>query len=125
MGFMTTVGILNDRLHDLAANPQRFVDQLVEAIQNDGKGVSMTGQTTVLPSNHADNPTVTLAYGNCFIRVTSGIETMSIGQLKRRVMFAELACQTAQGDRRCVERLLLEEIMKQANKANANRNRRT
>jgi hypothetical protein len=52
MGFNTTVFILNDQLDQIEQNPERFVRTLTRAIQGDD--VYVPGQTTVMPTAHAD-----------------------------------------------------------------------
>jgi hypothetical protein len=64
MGMMTEVSILNDYLHEIEQNPGRFVEELLSAIHS-GKEVHLHGLgTTVLPSHHADDLSITLAHRN-------------------------------------------------------------
>lgn len=53
MGMNTTIFICNDALHEIERNPEKFVKELVEAIQY-GTMTTILGQTTVMPTAHAD-----------------------------------------------------------------------
>jgi hypothetical protein len=110
---MTTVGILNDRLCDIEANPKAFVEDIVAAIRSGEQQSYLLGQTTVLPSHHADTPTVTLAYANSFVDLSQGSRLKTIPSLRVMNSLAEIARQTLLADRHCIERRLLEEITKQ------------
>jgi hypothetical protein len=70
MGYNTTVFILNDRLNEIQNNPQEFVDQLTRAIQI-GKEADIIGQTTVMPTMHADVDRVYYTHGNSIIDLSS------------------------------------------------------
>lgn len=52
MGYNTTVFILNDRLGDIERNPEKFVQQMVDAVHE--PGFYVMGQTVVMPTAHAD-----------------------------------------------------------------------
>ena len=64
MGFMTEVSILNDRWSEIQADPKRFVEEVYEASVRKNRYV--VGQTTVLPSHHADDMRVLYAARNSF-----------------------------------------------------------
>jgi hypothetical protein len=63
MGFNTTVFLLNDRLSEIKANPQRFVDEILSSTYQGNDG-NVIGQTTVMPSAHADIPRLYITHRN-------------------------------------------------------------
>lgn len=71
MGFMTEVSILNDRWSEIRQNPQKFVDEIYDASLHQDlhqyRYGYITGQTTVLPTHHADDMRVLYAARNSFL----------------------------------------------------------
>lgn len=66
MGMNTTVFILNDFLNQIKENPKQFVEELIDAI-NAGQHAErkyVFGQTTVVPTCHADVPRLYLTHKN-------------------------------------------------------------
>lgn len=51
MGFNTTVFILNDQLDSIRRDPERFVAEISRGLRGD---THVVGQTTVMPTRHAD-----------------------------------------------------------------------
>ena len=103
MGNQVTVGILTDHLHEIEANPERFVKELCEAIYS-RKEQLILGQTTVLPAHHADNIEIIVSrhnsLTNLFPRYYS--ETLHsiryrwelIGQVKKYLPMAKQSLRT-------------------------------
>jgi hypothetical protein len=72
MGFNTTVFLLNDRLDEIRRNPQAFVEEMLSAIATVGRvgrerDPWITGQTTVMPTAHADVHRLYMSHGNSMI----------------------------------------------------------
>lgn len=69
MGFNTTVFLLNDRLDEIKRNPQQFVEEVYQAILSHGRDKDrwITGQTTVMPTAHADVHRLYMSHGNAMI----------------------------------------------------------
>lgn len=69
MGLVTPVLIANDFLMDIKENPEKFVDQLLNALHcnNANVNIRVIGQTIVLQSDHVDVARVLLVYGNNMI----------------------------------------------------------
>ena len=89
MGFMTEVSILNDRWSEIQNDPKKFVDEIYEASEvgrRHDRFEYVTGQTTVLPTHHADDMRVLYAARNSFFDAypTRGMD-------KRQLEF-HLAC---------------------------------
>lgn len=72
MGFLTTITLHNDYLHDMRANPERFARELFEAIDraNYERSPHYSGGITVQPSRHADDHAVFVHYGNTVLDIT-------------------------------------------------------
>ena len=68
MGFNSTVLILNDQLGSIERDPERFVKEMVNAIQRSSMREQEDfgpGQSTVMSCVHADAVTVLAVGGNC------------------------------------------------------------
>lgn len=68
MGFNTTVFILNDSLSSIERDPQRFVDDIIHNL-NSGTDHAV-GQTTVMPTQHADVPRLYFTQGNAITELS-------------------------------------------------------
>lgn len=67
MGYMTEIGILNDRWDEIRKEPAKFVQQIYENSISNGRINSwVIGQTTVAKTHHADEMKVYIAYQNSF-----------------------------------------------------------
>jgi len=72
MGYLTTITIHNDALHEFEENPKKFAEAIFEGIHKanrTGKQESMgfngyCNYIAVEPSRHADDSTVFLHHGN-------------------------------------------------------------
>lgn len=64
MGFLTVLQLYHDRIHQIEADPNRFVEELLTALSH-GDGDTIFGQTTVMPYKHSDDPELYLLMGNC------------------------------------------------------------
>jgi hypothetical protein len=70
MGFNTTVFILNDMVEDIRRNPQLFVEQLCDAIRScPSQKTTILGQTTVMPTAHADVDRLYYTHGNAMSEI--------------------------------------------------------
>ena len=68
MGYMTEIGILNDRWDEIRKEPAKFVEQVYQSSISNGREPSyIIGQTTVSKTHHADDARVYLAHQNSFI----------------------------------------------------------
>ncbi len=67
MGYNTTIFVLNDRLHDIKKNPERFVEDIWDGVY-DGADHAF-GQTTVMRSDHADVPRLYLTHQNSILEL--------------------------------------------------------
>ena len=68
MGFNSTVLVLNDRLGEIEREPERFVKEMLHAIQRSAMAEQedfYPGQSTVMSCNHADVVTILAVGGNC------------------------------------------------------------
>jgi hypothetical protein len=66
MGFMTEVGILNDRWDEIRREPAKFVEEIYDASMGYDGHRYIIGQTTVPPSHHADDVKVYYSGQNSF-----------------------------------------------------------
>lgn len=75
MGFLTTITIKNDRLHEFEANPLEFAKTIFEGIVEANrlhKQVSLVGNyIEIEPSRHADDETVYIHTGNTVFNLNS------------------------------------------------------
>ncbi len=62
MGYNTIIMILNDRLPDIKADPGQFVRGIIEGLHDPDRWV--LGQTTVIPTRHADELQIVASAGN-------------------------------------------------------------
>lgn len=90
MGYMTTIGILNDRLDEIERNPEKFVKEISRSINFDENNYYVTGQTTVLQSHHADQAEVIYAGQNCWVSFGRSYK-MTREQLEMHLSFAKRA----------------------------------
>lgn len=68
MGYMTEIGILNDRWDEIRKDPAKFVEQIYESSISFGRVPGcIIGQTTVAKTHHADDAKVYLSYQNSFV----------------------------------------------------------
>lgn len=73
MGFNTTVVVLNDGLHYIEENPEQFVKNLLQAINEVWSSHEMayvpcgnhSNVATVVETHHADNTAIIAVGGNC------------------------------------------------------------
>jgi hypothetical protein len=68
MGFNSTVLVLNDRLGEIEREPEKFVKEMLYAIQRSGMDKQedfYPGQSTVMSCAHADTVTILAVGGNC------------------------------------------------------------
>ncbi len=114
MGFMTQVGILNDMLSTIKDSPKQFVEGVCSAINlyPNERQPYIVGQTTVLPSHHADEPVVTLAYANNFVDFRFA-RTLDEQILKHRVQMARRAQQTLAYQTSELEKALVKKMVEQ------------
>lgn len=91
MGFMTTVGILNDRLDEIERNPVEFVNGIIKAIVHGVYTYHVVGQTTVMKTHHADSAEVIYAGKNCWVSFGVNGHDMSKSELEMHLMFAKRA----------------------------------
>lgn len=67
MGYMTEIGILNDRWSEIRKDPAKFVEQIYQSSMSNGREPNyIIGQTTVARTHHADHLHVYYAHGNSF-----------------------------------------------------------
>ncbi|WP_348269727.1 hypothetical protein P8936_16390 [Edaphobacter paludis] len=67
MGYMTEIGILNDRWDEIRKEPAKFVEQIFESSVSGGRSPRyIIGQTTVAKTHHADDMKVYIAHQNSF-----------------------------------------------------------
>lgn len=67
MGYMTEIGILNDRWSEIRKDPANFVEQIYQSSTTYGRVPNyIIGQTTVAKTHHADDMKVYQAHGNSF-----------------------------------------------------------
>jgi hypothetical protein len=66
MGFNSTVLILNDRLHEIAEDPEfgKRISDGITSLNYDPQKEYITGQTSVIETHHADNTAVIAVGGN-------------------------------------------------------------
>jgi competence CoiA-like predicted nuclease len=68
MGYMTEIGILNDRWDEIRKEPAKFVEQIYDSSMSNGRTPQwIVGQTTVAKTHHADDWKVYLAHQNSFV----------------------------------------------------------
>lgn len=53
MGYNTTLMLLNDALHDIEKDPERFVKELIKGVRDGGYNGN---SVQVMPTAHADEP---------------------------------------------------------------------
>lgn len=99
MGFMTEIGILNDRWSEIRKEPAKFVEQIYESSMNMGRSTEwVIGQTTVARTHHADELKVYSAHQNSFIEAypERGLDARRLGMhladLKRMQIYLK-ACE--------------------------------
>ena len=64
MGYNTTMMVLNDSLHDIEKNPERFVKQIVDGIHEGGYNGN---HVQVMPTAHADTPRLYHTHANMML----------------------------------------------------------
>lgn len=96
MGYNTTVFILNDRLDELEKDPKQFVEELVQAIHS-SKRQEIVGQTTVMPTCHADYPRLYITQHNSILELDSSFSKQSTYKdvLKRLLKMARVLLKRA------------------------------
>jgi hypothetical protein len=99
MGFMTTVGILNDRLDEIERNPEQFVTDISKAISRGKSTYHAVGQTTVMRSHHADTAEVIYAGKNCWISFGINAHDLTKEEIEVHLMFAKRAQRILSSDK--------------------------
>lgn len=96
MGFNTTVFLLNDRLDEIRRNPEKFVNEVFQALHegNDAeraRGCYVTGQSTVMRTQHADVPRLYITHGNAILDLSypwsAKTEILRYGDEEKRIRF--------------------------------------
>ncbi len=104
MGFNTTVFILNDRLGEIKDNPVKFVEEVYRAIVGGQRGQWITGQTTVMPTAHADVPRLYYTHGNSIIELCPGYGKDQKEEIQKHPEFYLRAVKWAKKELRDLER---------------------
>lgn len=73
MGFLTTITLRNDKLHDMEANPEAFARDLFAAIDKANEhhmAYDLDNRFIVQPSRHADDHAIFVHKGNSVLDIT-------------------------------------------------------